>query len=58
MKATEYRSLGDASGVVAVGVTAVPVLLVETDGGFTGVSLGPQALAEPGGAGVTSRGRP
>ncbi|KUL32149.1 hypothetical protein [Streptomyces regalis] len=68
MKITEYRSLGtphrwgrrvgDAGGVVAVGVTAVPVLLVETDGGFTDVSLGPQSLGAPDGEGVTSRGRP
>ncbi|MGW0817435.1 mandelate racemase/muconate lactonizing enzyme family protein [Streptomyces viridiviolaceus] len=50
MKVTGYRTLrtvhcwgrpvGDANGVVARGVTEVPVLLVETDGGLTGVGLG------------------
>ncbi|MDT0401405.1 mandelate racemase/muconate lactonizing enzyme family protein [Streptomyces edwardsiae] len=50
MKITGYRSLrtvhqwgrpvGDANGVVTGGVTEVPVLLVETDGGLTGVGLG------------------
>ncbi len=50
MKITGYRSLrtvhrwgrpvGDANGVIAAGVTEVPVILVETDGGLTGVGLG------------------
>ncbi|MET8663745.1 mandelate racemase/muconate lactonizing enzyme family protein [Streptomyces tendae] len=50
MKITGFRSLttvhrwgrpvGDANGFVAQGVTEVPVLLVETDGGLTGVGLG------------------
>lgn len=50
MKITGYRSLrtvhnwgrpvGDANGFVASGVTEVPVVLVETDGGLTGVGLG------------------
>ncbi|WP_336969236.1 mandelate racemase/muconate lactonizing enzyme family protein [Sphingobium aromaticiconvertens] len=51
MKITGYRSLstvhqwgrpvGDVNGVVQDGVTEVPVLLLETDGGLTGVGLGP-----------------
>ncbi|RKN43920.1 mandelate racemase/muconate lactonizing enzyme family protein [Streptomyces hoynatensis] len=50
MKITGYRSLrtvhrwgrpvGDANGFLAGGVTEVPVLLLETDGGLTGVGLG------------------
>jgi L-alanine-DL-glutamate epimerase-like enolase superfamily enzyme len=50
MKITGYRSLrtvhrwgrpvGDVNGVIASGVTDVPVLLIETDGGLTGVGLG------------------
>ncbi len=50
MKITGYRSLsttqtwgrpvGDANGVIKSGVTDVPVLLLETDGGLTGVGLG------------------
>lgn len=50
MKITGYRSLltvhrwgrpvGDVNGVVRSGVTEVPVVLVETDGGLTGVGLG------------------
>jgi L-alanine-DL-glutamate epimerase-like enolase superfamily enzyme len=50
MKITGYRSLsttqawgrpvGDANGVIRSGVTDVPVLLLETDGGLTGVGLG------------------
>ncbi|MBZ6259533.1 mandelate racemase/muconate lactonizing enzyme family protein [Streptomyces olivaceus] len=50
MKITGYRSLstahhrgrpvGDANGCDARGVAEVPVLLVETDGGLTGVGLG------------------
>ncbi|WP_406296377.1 mandelate racemase/muconate lactonizing enzyme family protein [Streptomyces sp. NBC_00624] len=55
MKITGYRTLrtvhdwgrpvGDANGFVAGGVTEVPVLLVETDGGLTGVGLGAHADA-------------
>lgn len=50
MKITGYRSLrtvhrwgrpvGDVNGVVPGGVTEVPILLLETDGGITGVGLG------------------
>ncbi|WP_049576491.1 mandelate racemase/muconate lactonizing enzyme family protein [Streptomyces sp. SBT349] len=50
MKITGYRSLrtvhrwgrpvGDANGVLSGGVTEVPVLLLETDEGLTGVGLG------------------
>ncbi|WP_343518574.1 mandelate racemase/muconate lactonizing enzyme family protein [Sphingomonas sp.] len=53
MKITGYRSLttthdwgrpvGDVNGVVASGVTEVPILLLETDGGLTGVGLGQHA---------------
>lgn len=56
MKITGYRSLrtihrwerpvGDANGVIAAGVTEVPVVLLETDGGLTGVGLGPHADAD------------
>ncbi|PJI89350.1 mandelate racemase/muconate lactonizing enzyme family protein [Sphingomonas koreensis] len=50
MKITGYRSLttthdwgrpvGDVNGVVESGVTEVPILLLETDGGLTGIGLG------------------
>lgn len=50
MKITGYRSLttvhdwgrpiGDANGVIASGVTENAILLLETDGGLTGVGLG------------------
>jgi L-alanine-DL-glutamate epimerase-like enolase superfamily enzyme len=53
MRITGYRSLstvhrwgrpvGDVNGVVAGGVTEVPVVLLETDGGLTGVGLGGHA---------------
>ncbi|ODP39560.1 mandelate racemase/muconate lactonizing enzyme family protein [Sphingomonas turrisvirgatae] len=53
MKITGYRSLttthdwgrpvGDVNGVIASGVTEVPVLLIETDGGLTGIGLGQHA---------------
>lgn len=53
MKITGYRSLttthdwgrpvGDVNGVVASGITEVPILLLETDGGLTGVGLGQHA---------------
>jgi L-alanine-DL-glutamate epimerase-like enolase superfamily enzyme len=35
------RPLGDANGVIADGVTELPIVLVETDAGITGVGLGP-----------------
>jgi L-alanine-DL-glutamate epimerase-like enolase superfamily enzyme len=50
MKITGYRSLvtthdwgrpvGDVNGIVESGITEVPILLLETDGGLTGVGLG------------------
>jgi L-alanine-DL-glutamate epimerase-like enolase superfamily enzyme len=50
MRITDYRTLttvhrwgrpiGDINGSVASGVTAVPVVLVDTDAGLTGVGLG------------------
>ncbi|GAB7554306.1 mandelate racemase/muconate lactonizing enzyme family protein [Novosphingobium sp. 11B] len=50
MKITGYRSLtafhdwrrpvGDVNGIVESGITEVPVLLLETDGGLTGIGLG------------------
>lgn len=56
MRITGYRSLttvhdwghpvGDANGVIADGLTEVPVLLVETDAGVTGVGLGPHPGVE------------
>ncbi|WP_381805049.1 mandelate racemase/muconate lactonizing enzyme family protein [Streptomyces niveus] len=56
MKITGYRTLrtvhnwgrpvGDANGFVANGITEVPVLLVDTDAGLTGVGLGAHAAAE------------
>ncbi|WP_320774344.1 enolase C-terminal domain-like protein [Streptomyces sp. CRN 30] len=55
MRITGYRSLrtvhrwgrpvGDANGFIAGGVTEVPVVLVETDRGLTGVGLGAHADA-------------
>ena len=51
MRITGYRTLttvqewgrpvGDANGVFADGVTAVPIVLVDTDEGITGVGSGP-----------------
>lgn len=51
MRITGYRTLttvqrwgrpvGDANGVYADGVTTVPIVLVDTDEGITGVGLGP-----------------
>lgn len=57
MKVTGYRSLvtvheygrpiGDANGVIRDGAVTVPILLVTTDAGITGVGLGPHdAIAE------------
>ena len=50
MKITGYRSLstvhdwgrpvGDVNGVVESGITEVPILILETDSGLTGVGLG------------------
>lgn len=40
------RPVGDANGVVADGVVPVPIVLVDTDEGITGVGLGPHAGAE------------
>lgn len=40
------RPLGDANGVIAGGATALPVVLVETDAGLTGVGLGPHPELE------------
>ncbi len=50
MKITGYRSLttthdwgrpvGDVNGVIESGLTEVPILLIETDGGLTGIGLG------------------
>jgi L-alanine-DL-glutamate epimerase-like enolase superfamily enzyme len=56
MRITGYRTLttvqewgrpvGDANGVFADGVTSVPIILVDTDEGLTGVGLGPHAEVE------------
>lgn len=56
MKITGYRSLsttqkwgrpiGDANGLIKCGLTDVPVLLLETDSGLTGVGLGQHADIE------------
>ncbi|WP_426513669.1 mandelate racemase/muconate lactonizing enzyme family protein [Dactylosporangium sp. McL0621] len=35
------RPVGDANGVFADGVTSVPIVMVDTDEGITGVGLGP-----------------
>jgi L-alanine-DL-glutamate epimerase-like enolase superfamily enzyme len=53
MKITGYRSLatvhdwgrpiGDANGVLASGLTDLPILLLETDSGLTGIGLGQHA---------------
>ena len=40
------RPVGDANGVFADGVTPVPIVLVDTDEGITGVGLGPHSGAE------------
>lgn len=51
MRITGYRTLttiqewgrpvGDANGILADGVTSVPIVIVETDEGISGVGLGP-----------------
>jgi L-alanine-DL-glutamate epimerase-like enolase superfamily enzyme len=56
MRITGYRTLtttqewgrpvGDANGVFADGVMPVPIVLVDTDAGITGVGLGPHVEAE------------
>ncbi|MEU4366572.1 mandelate racemase/muconate lactonizing enzyme family protein [Micromonospora chersina] len=40
------RAVGDANGVYADGIVPVPVILVDTDEGITGVGLGPHVEAE------------
>jgi L-alanine-DL-glutamate epimerase-like enolase superfamily enzyme len=40
------RPVGDANGVLADGRTPVPIVLVDTDEGITGVGLGPHLDAE------------
>jgi L-alanine-DL-glutamate epimerase-like enolase superfamily enzyme len=40
------RPVGDANGVFADGLIPVPIVLVDTDEGITGVGLGPHAGAE------------
>ncbi len=40
------RPVGDANGVFADGVTPVPIVLVDTDEGITGVGLGPHTGAD------------
>jgi L-alanine-DL-glutamate epimerase-like enolase superfamily enzyme len=40
------RPVGDANGVFADGVVGVPLVLVDTDEGITGVGLGPHVLLE------------
>jgi L-alanine-DL-glutamate epimerase-like enolase superfamily enzyme len=56
MRITGYRTLttaqqwgrpvGDANGVYADGVMPVPIIMVDTDEGITGVGLGPHVEAE------------
>jgi L-alanine-DL-glutamate epimerase-like enolase superfamily enzyme len=56
MRITGYRTLmtaqqwgrpvGDANGIYADGVMPVPIILVDTDEGITGVGLGPHVEAE------------
>jgi L-alanine-DL-glutamate epimerase-like enolase superfamily enzyme len=40
------RPIGDANGIFVEGVTAVPIVLVDTDEGITGVGLGPHVEVE------------
>ncbi|MFC7308188.1 mandelate racemase/muconate lactonizing enzyme family protein [Streptomyces monticola] len=40
------RPVGDANGVIADGVVPVPLVLVDTDAGITGVGLGPHIELE------------
>ncbi|MFW6693124.1 mandelate racemase/muconate lactonizing enzyme family protein [Streptomyces sp. MAR4 CNX-425] len=56
MRITGYRTLttgldwgrpvGDANGVLTDGITPVPVVLVDTDAGITGVGLGPHVAEQ------------
>jgi L-alanine-DL-glutamate epimerase-like enolase superfamily enzyme len=56
MRITGYRTLataqqwgrpvGDANGIYADGVMPVPIIMVDTDEGITGVGLGPRVEAE------------
>src|SRR4051812_18261497 len=57
MRITGYRTLttvqrwgrpvGDANGDFADGVVTVPIVMVDTDEGITGVGLGPHVEIEP-----------
>jgi L-alanine-DL-glutamate epimerase-like enolase superfamily enzyme len=40
------RPVGDANGVFADGVTSVPIVMVDTDEGITGIGLGPDVEIE------------
>ena len=40
------RPIGDANGVFDEGITTVPIVLVDTDEGITGVGLGPHVALE------------
>jgi L-alanine-DL-glutamate epimerase-like enolase superfamily enzyme len=40
------RPVGDANGVFADGITSVPIVLVDTDDGITGVGFGPHVEVE------------
>ena len=40
------RPIGDANGVFADGIVSVPIILVDTDEGITGVGLGPHVQVE------------
>ncbi|WP_210571830.1 mandelate racemase/muconate lactonizing enzyme family protein [Streptomyces sp. GESEQ-4] len=40
------RPIGDANGVYADGITPVPIVLVDTDAGITGVGLGPHIAVD------------
>jgi L-alanine-DL-glutamate epimerase-like enolase superfamily enzyme len=47
MTAQEWgRPVGDANGVYADGVMPVPIIMVDTDEGITGVGLGPRVEAD------------
>jgi L-alanine-DL-glutamate epimerase-like enolase superfamily enzyme len=41
-----HRPVGDANGVFADGVVRVPLVVVETDAGLTGIGMGPHVEAE------------
>jgi L-alanine-DL-glutamate epimerase-like enolase superfamily enzyme len=40
------RPIGDANGVFADGIVSVPIILVDTDEGITGVGIGPHVQVE------------